>query len=279
MAGTDLDYGFKPPETFRPDDAWDGMQAWDQKNDKGITGPHNSDIEYGWGTTGIVNTEERQKDQPGQQGGGEAEQETLIRYYVPDKVPHPKSRQHKDERQGISLIKKKDDAEQATEKAALQDLIDNPRWQVVRAGEQWRVVQSKGTDEPEPDALSLAPLIMGVLVIVEPKKSSSAQRFVKELRRKGHQQTCICLVEKSPACRDPVAVSTMSSALLASGANEVLMNGWLSYYVNGMSMGGYKASLTSKGMVANSNAGDVSYQAGFGGSTNLYGPTGMVSIG
>jgi len=279
MAGTELDYGFRPPDTFRPPDSFDYLQGWDQKTDQYITGPHNSDIEYGFGVTGIVN-DDAAVQQHAQQQKQEAEPETFIRYYVPPKVPHPPSRQHKDIPQGTELVKRKGD-EQASEKEALQELIANPRWQVVRAGEEWRVLRPKGAEGPEPAPHSLEPVMSGVLVIVEPKRISSAQRYVKELRARGHSQTCVCLVEKSPACRDPVAVSTMSTALLGNGADEVLMDGWLSYYVNGAALGGYKASLSGRGMVANPVAGNVSYQAappGYGGA-NFYGPTGMVSIG
>lgn len=286
MAGGELDYGYRPPDVYRQNDPWDHLQGWDTRNDKHITGPHGSDIEYGWGVTGIVNTDEdtkafeaQQNGGAGGQGGGEVTQEMMIRYYVPPKVAHPKSRQHKDVPQATQLVKKNTLADQATEKTAMQELIENPRWHVVRAGEQWRVLRPKGAEGPEPEPHDVEPRTTGVLVVVEPKRTSSAQRYIKELRRKGFNQTCIALVEKSPSCRDPVAVSTMSTALLANGANEVLMDGWLSYYVNGMALGGYKASLTSKGMVSNPVAGDVAYQGGYGGGTNFYGPSGMVAIG
>mmetsp|Transcript_28788 Transcript_28788/g.82417 ORF Transcript_28788/g.82417 Transcript_28788/m.82417 type:complete len:281 (-) Transcript_28788:134-976(-) len=280
MAGSDLDYGYRPPEVFRPADPWDGQQGWDNKNDHFITGPHGSDIEYGWGTTGIVNTDEEKKKHE-QSTTQEAEPETLIRYYVPPKVAHPASRQHKDIPKCTELIKKSSDMEQAAEKEALQELVANPRWQVVRAGEEWRVLRPKGAEGPEPEPHAVGPGTQGVLVIVEPKRIGRAQRYVKELRARGLRQTCVCLVEKSPSCRDPVAVSTMSTALLNSGADEVLMDGWLSYYVNGKALGGYKASLSGRGMVANPVAGNISYQAapaGYGGA-NFYGPAGMVSIG
>lgn len=278
MAGDgDLDYGFLPPEVFRPNDPWDAQQGWENKTDQGITGPHGSDIEYGWGTTGIVNTEQdTQKNQVQKQQ--DAEPETLVRYYVPPKVSHPAAREHKDQPAGTELAKQSSALDKISEKEALQELIANPRWQVVRAGEEWRVLRPPGSVGLEPEAHALEPACQGVLVIVEPKRINRAQLYLKELRARGREQTCVCLVEKAPSCRDPVAVATMSNALLACGADEVLMDGWLNYYVGRNTVGGYKASLTGRGMVANPVAGNISYEAGGYGGASVYSASGMVSI-
>merc|ERR1712066_808958 len=50
---------------------------------------------------------------------------------------------------------------------------------------------------------------------------ASAQRYAKEAKDKFPAVACVCRVEKSAASRDPVVVSKFSTALIASGFEQV----------------------------------------------------------
>lgn len=279
MAGGEVDYGNLPWSGFRSPDAWDAAQGWQHAQDL-ATGPEESDISYGPGIQGFAHDEESLERQ--RRAEEEEAEEKTIRYYVPPKVYHPPARSHTERRSHCTLVKRDVEAEEAAEEAALRQLAGSPLWQVVRTGEAWQVLREGGAAAPgpPPPAASPAAGVRGVLVVVDPRHVDSGQRFVRELRSLGWGQTCICLVERSPARRDPAAVASLSAALLASGADEVLAENWLSYRLDGLAaLGGRKAALSGAGeLVPTGTAGRISFEAGYG-AVNVYGPDGTVFAG
>jgi len=277
--GSDVDYGYRPPDAFRPNDPWDNLQGWDRRVWE--TGPNKSDIDYQMpGFVGIIQDDDAQKQQE-EQEQQQVAPEMMIKYYAPPDVAHPRPRGHH-LKSSRTLMTRNVAAEEASEKMALQELIASPQWHVVRIRDKLEVLQGKGATGLPPDPFSFGPRVRGVLLVIDPKDVSSAQQYIKTLRGRNRAYTCVCMVEKSPASKDPVAIARMSSALLGCGADEVIAEGWLSYYVRGNVLAGYKASIAGvTGSVPTPFAGSVSYEASPGpyGGANVYGPSGYVALG
>mmetsp|Transcript_1765 Transcript_1765/g.3557 ORF Transcript_1765/g.3557 Transcript_1765/m.3557 type:complete len:181 (+) Transcript_1765:91-633(+) len=111
----------------------------------------------------------------------------------------------------------------------LQEMVYSPFWQVVRADDDWEVINGENAEDPNTDPLVFGGEVEGVLVLVTGKSGvTSAQRYVREFRKRFPDRNCICVLERSAAYRDPVVVSMHSQALLVQGADQVVLEGMLS---------------------------------------------------
>mmetsp|Transcript_16015 Transcript_16015/g.48275 ORF Transcript_16015/g.48275 Transcript_16015/m.48275 type:complete len:181 (+) Transcript_16015:61-603(+) len=127
----------------------------------------------------------------------------------------------------------------------LQEMIWSPYWQVVRADDDWEVINAEGVEEPVTDALAVGSEVQGVILLVTGKSGvGSAQRYVREFRKRFRQRPCICVLERSKVYRDPVVVSMHSQALLVQGADQVVLEGMLSSSAaDAMALGGENRAL------------------------------------
>lgn len=251
-----MDYGFMPPQKcpkdiFGGDDLTTKCLPPQYRDDVNEMGPTKSDLVYGPGTSGMVITDEELAEEEAEKEGNDEDDEQLWRPPPPPPPPYAPLKTVIETPSEQYKLKGKDapkgKIQMGGAERGIADFVSDPAWFVVKANAALEVMSAKG-DKPNP--LDIGRGVGGVMVLVDPKKGkSSSQKYVQELMPelygRGRRVQCICVIQRGGA--DPVAVSKLSAALMAKGADKVIMEGGIISFGDDYRSGGFSSAFSGTG--------------------------------